>query len=881
MGYAVTERHIPVDETAHLRLPRICKQISLTLVVTLVLAAGGYYYAISPHHTSAPPESAEGLLDRADTLSWVNRWAEAEPLYRRAEALFTAQRNPSKALYAKVSQIPPNESVDIPATIWSLTADLIQPGASEPETRLRILTIRGMLQTNEDAAQARATWEEVERQAKDLHHYALATRAVGEQGIAAFLLGDTLTAKKQVLLAWELSKVEQDPAATIRYAGVFGTGLVQIHRYTEALTPFNEAIKIANAHPEVAYPTIAVYGKIDALAGLHRYDEALTLANDSLQRLQGTPHDGHKTQVYISRGSISRDRGNWDAAISDYLTALRLADHMHNFRGATDAGGLLAQAYLQRGNLSGALDSINSAIEANTRIPDELYLVPRNLAIKAEIVDKMGHAKEADGLYRKSIALVDTMIRHASTVNIQRQLLAEMSDVYSSYFASLCRQRRYDDALQALEKVRGRVETEALEHHVSQPLHAPTPEEQELTRLNISLINTDDSAQREALMSAIYKTELDIGPSALAVASITHPVKLAQLQRSLSPGQLLIEYVLAEPSSYALAVTKTMVTSYQLPDRVKIEVDAARYRKEISAKAADPTLARALFEELLAPIPEYSSKKDLVIVPDGQLHLLPFAALADKTKYVISTHTVDVAPSSTVFELLSRRSEQKETASMPYIGVAAWTQPADTRNPILRAVSGPERSQLGPLPDSRVEVETIAKDLPHPRTILLGADATETRFKALSTDSADVIHLALHGYADLEYPDRSALIFAPEPSGPDDGLLQVREIRTLHLKAKLVTLSACDTGVGPVGEAGVANLVNAFIEAGADSVVSTLWELEDHSTEHLMTLFYSKLALHERKVDALRSAQLDLLSEGLPPYFWAGVQIVGDPSGTL
>ena len=90
-----------------------------------------------------------------------------------------------------------------------------------------------------------------------------------------------------------------------------------------------------------------------------------------------------------------------------------------------------------------------------------------------------------------------------------------------------------------------------------------------------------------------------------------------------------------------------------------------------------------------------------------------------------------------------------------------------------------------------------------------------------------------HLYADLEYPDRSALIFAPEPHGPDDGLLQVREIRTLHLKAKLVTLSACDTGVGPVGEAGVDNLVNAFIEAGADSVVSTLWELEDLSLIHI------------------------------------------------
>ena len=76
-----------------------------------------------------------------------------------------------------------------------------------------------------------------------------------------------------------------------------------------------------------------------------------------------------------------------------------------------------------------------------------------------------------------------------------------------------------------------------------------------------------------------------------------------------------------------------------------------------------------------------------------------------------------------------------------------------------------------------------ALDMSHPSTILLGADATETRFKSLSRESTDVIHLALHGYADLEYPDRSALIFAPESSGPDDGLLQVREIRNLHLKS--------------------------------------------------------------------------------------------------
>jgi CHAT domain-containing protein len=402
-----------------------------------------------------------------------------------------------------------------------------------------------------------------------------------------------------------------------------------------------------------------------------------------------------------------------------------------------------------------------------------------------------------------------------------------------------------------------------------------------LTKLNISLVNTDDPARREALMAKIYKTELDIGPSALAAESINHPVRLNQLQKILSPDELLVEYVLAEPNSYALAVTKSSVTSYQLPAKAAIEADAAKYRREIEAKIEDPQLAQKLFGALLFPIREYSAKKDLVIVPDGELHLLPFAALADRNGYVISSHTVDVAPSSTAFALLESRSVRKEAPAMPFLGVAAWTQLATNRNPVLRAVSGPERSQFAPLPDSKLEVETVANDMPRPRTILLGEDATETRFKELSTKSTDVIHLALHGYADLEYPDRSALIFAPETSGPDDGLLQVREIRALHLNAKLVTLSACDTGVGPVGEPGVVNLVNAFIEAGADSVVSTLWELEDHSTKRLMASFYAQLASHQRKVDALRSAQLALLGEKLPPYYWAGFQIVGDPSGSL
>ena len=864
-----------------MKLKHWAKRTGIGIAVAVGGLGGAYWYAITPHHSFAPSASAEGLLYRADTLSWTNRWAEARPVYARAAELFTTAHQPAKALYASVSEIPSDESTSAATNILRLTQALNTPGGHDPATKLRILTIRGMLETNYDASEALATWRQVEQLALSQRAFMLATRSGGEQGIAAFILGDTQTAKTQVVKAWGLSQVEHDPAATVRYASVYGAGLIQIHRYKEALGPLNKAIDVAASNPSVAYPSIAVYAKIDALTGLHQYAQALQLANASLARLEGTLYDGHKSQVYLSRGAIEREQGDLGAAIADYKEELAISRRIENYRGIVNGGGELALAYEQAGRLPEASVAIDEAIAANTKIPDELYLVPRNLAIKAELEAKRGQVQRAGGLYRKAIALVNRMVEHAPTTNVERQLISEMSNVYSGYFSNLCAQHRYNEALQILDNVRGRVEADALQHHVSQPVHPVTPEERELTRLNVLLVNTDDPASRALIASAIYNTELGMTSSLISKETITHPVTLSELQKSLGPKALLVEYVLAERASYVLAITHDSVKHYQLGPKAKIEADANLYRKEIRDQKEDKPLGGALFSELLGPVIEYKNATDLVIIPDGSLHLLPFSALQDGDGYVLASHTVDVDPSATVFSLLHKRVAREAASDLPYIGVAAWTEPSDTRNPILRAVSGPERSELVPLPESKSEVETIARDLPQPSTILEGADATESHFKSLPLGSTEVIHLALHGYADLDYPDHSALVFAPESGGLNDGLLQVREIRAMHLTSKLVTLSACDTGVGPVGETGVSNLVNAFIEAGADSVVSTLWELSDRHTGRLMKDFYARLAVHDRKVDALRTAQLDLMNEGLPPYFWASFQIVGDSDGRL
>jgi len=831
------------------------------------------------------PNAPEALLKRADEMAWLNNWIGAAPLYRRAEIQFTQQHQPSKALYAHVSQIPAHSesSTTIPRQIAALLDDVTLPAARNRETRLRILTILGMLEVNYDAGMARQTWAKVEKLALHRHHYLLATRAIGEQGIAAFLMGDIATAKKDVLKAWMIAKVD-DPAAHIRYASMYGTGLVSLGKYKEALGPLNEAIRVAKKTPGVAYPTIAITAKIQALSGLGEYKAALALAASEMKRVSVYHLAGHFYDLYRVRAGVYQRMGDWSQAISDYQEALQYAKRLSYWRGISESGGLLARAYLHQGALQPALTTINEAIDADKHVPDELYFVPRNLGIKAEILARMGKVKESNALYGKSADLLDALLSRVPTPMIERQLLNELSTVYAGYFASLTKQEQLAAAFQIIERARGRVEAQLLTHHEVILPHQPGPAELRLAKLNVELLDTDGTAARGHILSTIYTTEQEIGDNSSTDFIPPTPVPLGKLQGDLSPSELFIEYVLANPQSYALAVTRHTLHCYTLPAKTVLNQEASQYRSELIQQKTDPALAQHLFNDLLDPIPEYKDKPNLIVVPDGELNLIPFAALMSARRYVLATHLVSVAPSGTVLDMLRHREQEVNPRhELAYLGVAAWISraPPETLLAVVRrAVSRPERSELVPLPTSKYEVETIADDLPQPDTILLGSGATETEFTQLPLSRYNVIHLALHGYVDPEFPDRSALVFAPDPP-VNDGFLQVRDIRRLPLHANLVTLSACDTGVGPVGEDGVANIVNAFIEAGAQSVVFTLWQVQDQATASLMVAFFRHLGDREAKAEALRQAQLQMAKSGAPPYFWAGFELDGEPSDSV
>jgi CHAT domain-containing protein len=315
---------------------------------------------------------------------------------------------------------------------------------------------------------------------------------------------------------------------------------------------------------------------------------------------------------------------------------------------------------------------------------------------------------------------------------------------------------------------------------------------------------------------------------------------------------------------------------------------------EVRAKQSGADVSHQLYNALILPIPETQNATHLIIVPDGVLNLLPFEALRDhQGQYLVRSKTASYVPSGTILDTL-QHADKQAPAPKPLLAVGdvpyedqggagrRIPKPESFRGLVDRGIADLSGMALRDLPETREEVEQIGKIAGPEAVLLIGKNASETAFKKEALDQFRVLHLAVHGFADTQYPERSALVLGADTKAGEDGLLQVREIIRLRLHAELTTLSACDTGVGKLqGQEGISNLVEAFLVAGSRSVVASLWSAEDTSASALMERFYARLAGGEATRSALRGAKLDMLTkfgEQLSPYYWAEFVSVGETS---
>ena len=431
--------------------------------------------------------------------------------------------------------------------------------------------------------------------------------------------------------------------------------------------------------------------------------------------------------------------------------------------------------------------------------------------------------------------------------------------------------------------------------------------------------------RKETLESEIGRRSADFGAASV-------PVTLETVQAAIPDGAALIEFAAYRPfdphvDSITAAFGKLRYAAYvvhqtgaagavDLGDAEKIDraVDAFRASLRDPARSDVRPLARALDEAVMRPLRGLVGKDThLLISPDGALNLIPFEALLDERgQYLVQRYRCTYLTSG---RDLLRMQVPRESAHGPLIMAnPAFDEPptaTDRGGRSRDAQSGQGRRSVttardlsevyfAPLAGTAREARAI-RLLFHDATVLTGEQATEASLRQFA--SPRLLHIATHGFF-LQYAGvapkegtspgadganrdpllRAGLALAHANrrgiSDQDDGVLTALEASRLNLwGTKLVALSACDTGVGEVRNGdGIYGLRRAFVLAGAESLLMSLWPVSDTWTERQMRSYYQNLKLGKGRGDSLRLVQLELLARNprLHPFYWANFIQSGD-----
>ena len=842
---------------------------------------------MSPTLYAQDQESAPAALAHALHLADLYNWAGAEQDFSKAEQIFRKSGDERNALYAQLGRIRSRIERDqrtLLQTSQHLAAQLETNPLLQTDKQLRMfcLIVKGDLDTETDPRAMRRDWEQVQSLARDLGDLKWEDRALGQLGMAAFYNGDVATARKDIAGALIAVSKAGDKGAQIRFLSIAGLGLTMVGMYEQALPYLDNALRIAQTIPDAGYPFITQTARLNTLIGLKRFDTAQKVAEEILNNARQT-HRGSQEAIALGLlGEIDRFQKKNEPAIAMLDRSAAVSESLGLVRQLAETQNALAEVYRQDGNLPNA-ERFAELAATSTQASGDLWAVPQRLRTLARIEVDRGEYKRADQVYDRANAFVDSMIGNVSAVLDKTALITSASALYADHFA-LIADHLHDSrkAYEIIEQVRGRVATDLLMAG-SVALPDARREEEELSRLRLKLMGARSTAEVQHIRDEVFLLEQArwVTPDlSILKTRVRKTIRVEQVQQSLPDSSAILEYVVADPHSYCLILTRDTLRVVPLVSGQRIRELATSYLSSIKRREAKESESRELYDLILRPATEALTKQTLLVVPDGPLHLLPFDALMDSSgHYVAEAHTVAYAPSATSFYLLASEETIASSTWGALLGVGGV--PYNSGEVMQASVTrGYDVHGLADLPGSRDEVLAAVSALHDPKDkLLLGSEATESAFKRADLPRYDFIHLAVHGLANTTDPDRSALVLLSDPAAGEDGYLQASEVVQLKLNANLVVLSACDTAVGPIqGEEGIATLSRSFLLAGAKSVVSTLWSVDDTFSLFLMKQFYKHLTDQEPAAYALANAKRDVLhrfGRQAVPYYWAAYTFEG------
>lgn len=529
-----------------------------------------------------------------------------------------------------------------------------------------------------------------------------------------------------------------------------------------------------------------------------------------------------------------------------------------------------------------------------------------------KVYKAVGNSELAEDNLRQAVLIVEKERAQLTRDSFKTFNIDFRQDCFSELIDLLVKTKRSSEALEVAEKGRARAFLDLLEgrsrgRFLKEPSARlslvegeSTPQTSGLTTIAMGTVNSQRQNATERGVEVLPRPVSLIEPSVISNFNVKPP-SLEEIRELVKQsGSYVVEYYalpqrvlswIIKPTGEIVLAPPVVVSRSELTQRIKETYLSIISPPKSPKEAGDLNRKRQqnlkdLHKLLIEPLSDYlpkSSNDVVTFVPHGPIFSVPFAALISPThRFLIEEHTLAYAPAIGV--LRATHKLEQETLNEKNTLLAFG-------NPITKGTIF-----LGRLPYAEREVKKIASLFgPNASTIEVGASATKKLFQTLAPKNT-VLHLATHGLVDEEHPMDSALVLAQD--GTDDGLLTVRDILLLPpLRARLIVLSACQTGRGKITGDGVVGLSRAFIIAGTPSILVSQWNVDDVMTEYQMEAMYKTYLKGQSKAKSLREAQLKTIAfmeKAMPaisdcqsykqnpltvranPRYWAAFQLIGE-----
>jgi CHAT domain-containing protein/tetratricopeptide (TPR) repeat protein len=644
----------------------------------------------------------------------------------------------------------------------------------------------------------------------------------------------------------------------------------------------------------------------DKAKALDFYNQAM-----ALQRKLGTKK--HLATAIRNFGTFYRDNGETAKAIEYLLESRQISRSIGDTLGEASSLGHMAKLERDRGNLPeahkligeaiGATESVRVTLKSQAARASFLAAARKYYELDIDVLMRL-HKQQPDQGYAAAALQVSEKGRARSLLELLREARAEI-------------RQGIDASLIEREQTLRKAIAESAERQTRLLSGKPTEEQASAAAREIDGLTTEYEQLQAQIRQKSPRYAALIQPA---------PLDLAQIQKQvLDPDTLLLEYALGDEKGYVWAVTPDSVQSFELPSRAIVEKAARRFydlatergktvpeetlvqrKKRLDdADAAYPQAAEELSKILLAPIAAELKQKRLVIVGEGVLQYVPFAALPspsadNRATPLIVQHEIVSLPSASVLAVLRNDTENRKPAGKT---VAVLADPVFSANdPRLtmgksqaahaedsglsdaqRSASESGLGDLTRLHFSRQEADEIAR-LAGDKRNFKALDFAASRTVATSDRLSDyrIVHFATHGLINNHHPDLSGVVLSlvDEQGRPQNGFLRLYDIYNLKLNADLVVLSACQTALGKeIKGEGLVGLTRGFMYAGAPRVVASYWRIDDRATADIMKRFYSAMLKDGlRPAAALRAAQVSMLQDKRwqSPHYWAAFTVQGE-----